>query len=186
MELISILLIAIALAMDAFAVSIASGITLRERCYYHGFRIALLFGTFQALMPVFGYLLGLGFNDLIENVDHWVAFALLVGIGLKMVREGTKGKKMRDLTCTETKPLLFLAVATSIDAFAVGVTFSVLGEGILIPILIIGIITFILSFIGVIIGNRMGHFFERRIEMVGGLALIAIGFSILISHLGIV
>ncbi len=186
MEIISILLIAIALAMDAFAVSIASGITLRERCYYHGFRIALFFGIFQALMPVLGYLLGLGLSDLVSSVDHWIAFALLVGIGLKMVHEGTKRENGKDLPCTGTKPLLILAVATSIDAFAVGVTLSVLREGILIPVLIIGIITFILSFIGVIIGNRMGHFFERRMEFVGGSALIAIGFFILISHLGIV
>ena len=186
MEIITILLIAIALAMDAFAVSIASGITLRERCYYHGFRIGLFFGIFQAAMPVLGYLLGLGFSDLIASVDHWIAFALLVGIGLKMIHEGTKKEKWKDLTCTETKPLLLLAVATSIDAFAVGVTFSVLGGNILIPILLIGIITFVLSFIGVVIGNRIGHFFEKRIELVGGSALIAIGFFILISHLGII
>ncbi len=186
MELITILLIAIALAMDAFAVSIASGITLRERCYYHGFRIALFFGIFQAAMPVLGYLLGLGLSDIIASVDHWIAFALLVGIGLKMVHEGTKKEKLKELTCTETKPLLLLAVATSIDAFAVGVTFSVLGEDILIPIIFIGIITFVLSFIGVVIGNRIGHFFEKRIELVGGSALIAIGFGILISHLGII
>ena len=186
MELITILLIAIALAMDAFAVSIATGITLKERCYYHAFRIGLLFGIFQAAMPVLGYLLGLGLSDLIARVDHWIAFALLVGIGLKMVHEGTKREKWKDLTCTETKPLLFLAVATSIDAFAVGVTLSVLGEGILIPVLIIGTTTFILSYIGVIIGNRMGHFFEKGIELVGGLLLIVIGFTILISHLGIV
>jgi putative Mn2+ efflux pump MntP len=147
-------------------------------------RVGIFFGTFQALMPVLGWLAGLSVADLIAAVDHWVAFALLAIIGSKMIIESVRlesREKQRDPM--NVYLLLTLAVATSIDAFAVGITFALLDVSIVTPIVVIGVVTFSMSFLGVYLGNRVGHLFERRIEIVGGLILIGIGLRILIEHL---
>jgi putative Mn2+ efflux pump MntP len=148
----------------------------------HALRIAFFFGAFQGLMPVAGWFMGSGLRVYLAHVDHWVAFALLSFIGLKMIYESrkmnSKEKKIENLYV-----LLILSVATSIDALAVGLSLSFLNVSIITPAVVISIVTFLFSFAGVLIGNRLGHFFERKIEVVGGLILILIGLKILIEHL---
>lgn len=183
-HLISILFVAVGLSMDAFAVSIVTGSVYRELHVKHALRMALFFGGFQAFMPVIGFLAGLGLKDYISHVDHWVAFGLLLFVGGKMVYEAFQiesAQKNRDPS--NLLILLALAVATSIDALAVGITLSLLTSAICLAVTLIGAITFALSFAGVYIGKRFGHFFESRIEIVGGLILIGIGVKILIQHL---
>jgi putative Mn2+ efflux pump MntP len=184
MDMLTIVLIAVGLAMDSFAVSITSGLAVKEMKVSKAVRVGIFFGTFQALMPVLGWLAGLSVADLIAAVDHWVAFALLAIIGSKMIIESVRlesREKQRDPM--NVYLLLTLAVATSIDAFAVGITFALLDVSIVTPIVVIGVVTFSMSFLGVYLGNRVGHLFERRIEIVGGLILIGIGLRILIEHL---
>ncbi|MBT3354213.1 MAG: manganese efflux pump [Candidatus Scalindua sp.] len=183
MNLLSILIIAVGLAMDAFAVSITCGLTLKRLKIKHAFTIALSFGFFQGVMPMIGWLTGVGFRNFIYNIDHWIAFGLLVVIGGKMIYESFKLEspvKNRELSWTF---LLLLSVATSIDAFAVGLSFSFLKVEIITPSCIIGAVTFILSMIGVVIGKKVGHLSERKIEAFGGIILILIGINILLTHL---
>jgi manganese efflux pump family protein len=182
MDLITITLIAVGLSMDALAVSIAKGMSVTSNRWKPALLLAGLFGIFQALMPVIGWLLGLGFADLIMGVDHWIAFGLLGFIGGKMILDGFKDEKEEDGRLT--MPIaLTLAVATSIDALMVGVSFAFLETSILLPIAIIGLITFVLSLLGFVFGSRLGKVFGSRIEIVGGIILIAIGLRILIEHL---
>jgi putative Mn2+ efflux pump MntP len=182
-DLIAILFIALGLAMDAFAVSITSGFTTKQLKVNHAFRLAAFFGLFQAIMPVIGWLAGFGLRDFISGIDHWIAFGLLSIIGVKMILESTKMSPDKKIDPLNIYVLLMLSIATSIDALAVGLTLSVLNISIITPAIIIGIITFLLSFIGVFIGDRFGHFFENKIEALGGLILIGIGIKILIEHL---
>ncbi len=183
-HLVSILLVAVGLAMDAFAVSVVTGSVYKELHVKHAFRMALFFGGFQAAMPVIGYLAGLGLKSYITNVDHWVAFGLLIFVGGKMVYESFKIEAVEKNRDPSSLPiLLVLAIATSIDALAVGITLSLLTSAIALAVTLIGLVTFGLSFAGVYIGKRFGHFFESRIEVVGGLILIGIGVKILIQHL---
>jgi putative Mn2+ efflux pump MntP len=184
MVLLTITIIAIGLAMDAFAVSIVSGAAYKQLNIKHAFRLALFFGGFQAFMPLIGFLAGLTVKQYIANYDHWVAFALLTAIGAKMIYESTKIKPAHQ----NSEPmnllvLLALSVATSIDALAVGITLSLLRISIVMAAVIIGLITFALSYIGVFIGKTFGHFFESKIEALGGLILIGIGLKILFEHL---
>jgi len=182
MGISTITLIALGLAMDAFAVSIVSGIAIKSLRVKHALKIGLFFGGFQALMPVVGWFTGLGLKNFISGFDHWIAFGLLLFIGVKMIYEANKiDKTRRDPLSIHN--LLILAIATSIDALAVGVTFAFLSVSIIIPIVIIGIVTFLLSFFGTFIGNRIGHFCESKIEVVGGLVLIIMGIKILAEHL---
>ena len=170
--------------MDAFAVSIGSGLCIKRVKNRHALKIAFFFGAFQAVMPVLGWLAGRSLSSLVTHIDHWLAFVLLSFIGGKMIYEARKeqeDKKMLDPL--KLHILLTLSVATSIDALAVGVTFAFLAVTIVTPIAVIGLVTFTLSFLGVHIGNRMGHFFEKKIEVLGGLILIGIGLKILIQHL---
>lgn len=185
MSIVTIIIIAIGLAMDAFAVSVSTGATYKGPRSNHAFRIAIAFGGFQAIMPVAGWFAGLTLRGFIKDYDHWVAFILLAFIGSKMIYESFKIKRVQKQTCGLTSAmLLVLAIATSIDALAVGITFSFLLAGsLLIAIIIIGAITFVLSYAGFYIGKRFGHFFENRIEVFGGLILLAIGFKILVQHL---
>jgi putative Mn2+ efflux pump MntP len=184
MDPITILFIAVGLAMDAFAVSVASGFAIRPFRFRHAFRIALFFGAFQAIMPLIGWGMGFQIKDYITAIDHWAAFGLLSLIGMKMIYESVKMESNVKGIDLRRLPILFLlAVATSIDAFVVGITLALLKTTIIVPIFIIGSVTFVLSFIGVIIGDRFGHFFERRIEIVGGCILIGIGVKILVEHL---
>jgi len=184
MHLATILLIAVGLAMDAFAVSIVTGSVYRELHVKHVLRMALFFGGFQAVMPVIGFLAGLSLKGYIAACDHWIAFGLLSLVGGKMIYESFQieaAEKNRDPS--NLPVLLALSVATSIDALAVGITLSLLTSSIAVAVTIIGVVTFGLSYAGVYIGKRFGHFFESRIEVVGGLILVAIGVKILIEHL---
>jgi len=184
MDMITIIFVALGLAMDAFAVSITSGVTIRHLRINHALRISLCFGSFQAAMPVIGWLAGLSLRDFISGIDHWIAFGLLSFIGLKMIYEAIKMEKgERGIDPLNPSVLFMLSIATSIDALAVGVSFAFLKISIATPIVVIGIVTFLLSFLGIFIGNRIGHFFEKKIEILGGLLLIGIGTKILVEHL---
>jgi putative Mn2+ efflux pump MntP len=183
MPLITIILTAVGLAMDTFAISIVSGATYKELKVQHALRMALFFGGFQALMPLIGYLAGLTVRQYIAPYDHWVAFTLLAAVGVKMIYESFKIEAAeKDRNPADLLILLALAVATSIDALAIGITLSLITHAVITAALIIGLITFILSFVGVYVGKKTGHFFENRIEALGGLVLIAIGLKILIEH----
>ncbi len=184
MNLGTVLLIAFGLAMDAFAVAVAGGFAVRCLRLRYALRIAFWFGFFQAVMPIAGWLAGVCLRGLIGAFDHWIAFGLLALIGGKMIYESFKFEKS-DQCGQEMKlgVLLILAVATSIDALAVGLSLSMLNVVIMVPAILIGLVTFALSFAGVCIGNRFGHFCEKRIELFGGLLLIGIGVKILIQHL---
>ena len=170
--------------MDAFAVSITSGLTIKSLKINNALKIAIFFGLFQAIMSLIGWLAGLSFRDFISDVDHWMAFGLLSVIGCKMIYESSKMElNKKKINPLNIYVLLVLSVATSIDALAVGLSLSFLKVSIVLPAVIIGIVTFLLSIIGVYFGNRFGHYFERKIEIFGGLILICIGIKILIEHL---
>ena len=181
-DIATILLIAVSLAMDAFAVSIAHGMTIRNRRVATGLVMAGSFGAFQAFMPVLGWLAGLTFIEFIANFDHWLAFGLLAFIGGKMIYSARELTEEKDAKLTVSL-LLILSVATSIDALAVGLSFSLLRVSILTPVIAIGVVAFLLSFAGFNFGNRLGKFFERKVQVVGGVVLIAIGIKILLEHL---
>lgn len=188
MKLFEIIVIGIGLAMDALAVSICKGLSMKKTDWKKAIIIALYFGIFQALMPVLGYFLGSTFSSFVQSVDHWIAFILLAIIGANMIMDSTDDEddeieKRNDKV--DVKTMLLLAVATSIDALAVGVTFAFFEVNLLLSISIIGIISFALSFIGVAIGNKFGDRFQNRAELAGGIVLIIIGFKILLEHLGI-
>lgn len=184
MDAATIVLIAFGLAMDAFAVSIANGATTRKLGNNGALKMATFFGAFQAFMPVIGWLAGLSVIDFISGFDHWIAFLLLVFIGCKMIYESiTLEPNQRPANPLNTHTILALSIATSIDALAVGLSFAFLKIFIAIPVIVIGAVTFTLSLAGVYIGSRLGHFFEKKIEVAGGLVLIGIGVKILIEHL---
>lgn len=185
MSLLAILFLAVGLAMDAFAVSVASGFAIKELRVRHAFRVSAFFGGFQAIMPVLGWSGGLVFRRYIESYDHWVAFGLLTAIGVKMIVESfeiREEKEQEEIRALKTRFLLVLAVATSLDALAVGMSLSLIRVDIIGPALIIGIVTFVLCFAGVYVGRRMGHFFENKLEIAAGLLLIGIGVKTLLSH----
>ena len=185
MELITVCGIGVGLAMDTFAISIVSGGVYRQLHIKHALRMALFFGGFQALMPLLGWTLGEKLPDFISPYDHWIAFILLAFIGGKMIYEAFEikevGSKPQDPS--NLGVLLALSVATSIDALVVGITLTLITGSIFQAVLMIGAITFIISYIGWELGRRVGHFFENKIEILGGLILIAIGLKILLSHL---
>ncbi|MDO8804651.1 MAG: manganese efflux pump MntP family protein [Elusimicrobiota bacterium] len=188
MKLVEILFIALGLSMDAFAVSVASGATMKRLHIPNALKMGLFFGGFQALMPVLGWAAGLSMKNFISGWDHWIAFCLLSAVGGKMLYEAFKIKEEEECGGEKTCPfntgtLTVLAVATSIDALAVGLTFSLLQVSIIAPALIIGLVTFLMSVAGVRLGTTGGHFFEHKMEAAGGLILIGIGFKILFSHL---
>lgn len=174
---------AFALAMDALAVAIASGIALRRPRLRQAGMIALCFGGFQAAMPVVGWFIGRSLHGVIAAIDHWVAFGLLAAIGLRMIHESRKAEGVRrDINPLEPRVLLLLGIATSIDALAVGVSLALLGAAILMAALTIGLITFGLSLLGVFVGRRLGRRFGRRTEFAGGMVLIGLGLKILVEH----
>jgi putative Mn2+ efflux pump MntP len=184
MSLPQIIFIAVGLAADAFAVSVSSGAIIERLRLRHVLRIALFFGGFQAIMPWIGWKVGSLASGLIRAVDHWLAFVILSLIGGKMIYESflLKEEAAGNANPLSFSVLLALAVATSIDALAVGVTFSFLNVSIYEPIVIIGAVTFLLSVAGTYIGDYFGHIFENRIELAGGLILIGIGCKILVEH----
>jgi putative Mn2+ efflux pump MntP len=183
MGFLTIFAIAVGLSMDALAVSIVAASVYREMHIRHALRMALFFGGFQAVMPIIGSLAGLGLRAYISTYDHWIAFGLLVFIGGKMIYESfTIESAEKNLDPSNLLVLLTLSVATSIDALAVGVTLSLLSGSVVLAAAFIGLVTFCLSYAGVAIGKRFGHIFESKIEIVGGIILIAIGIKILFQH----
>jgi len=184
---VELILIALGLSMDAFAVAVASGATMKRLEMKNVLKMGLFFGGFQTLMPVAGWFAGIGMRNFIADWDHWAAFGLLAFVGGKMIYESVAMEECsdRDRQCPfDTGTLLMLSLATSIDALAVGLTFSLLSVSIITPVLLIGAVTFALSSAGVAIGMKSGHFFENKIEVIGGLVLILIGLKILLEHLG--
>ncbi len=168
--------------MDAFAVSVCKGLSVQKVKPKHYLIVAAYFGGFQALMPLLGYLLGVRFEAMVANVDHWIAFVLLGLIGANMVRESRTGEEKLDDSFT-VSTMLILAVATSIDALAIGVTFAFLGVNIVEAIILIGITTGIISGVGLKIGNVFGSRYKSKAEMAGGIVLILMGIKILVQHL---
>lgn len=185
MKLFEIVFIGVGLAMDAFAVSVCKGLSINKLKWKSTFIIAMYFGIFQAIMPVFGYLLGSTFSSLVERVDHWIVFILLSIIGGNMIKESTDDEVEKRNDSVDFKTMVVLAIATSIDAFAVGVTFTFFEVNLLLAIMIIGIVTFALSLAGVVIGNKFGDKFQNKAELMGGIILIIIGLKILLEHLNI-
>ena len=186
MSFIEILLIGVALSMDAFAVSVCKGLSMKEVRYSHAAVIALYFGGFQALMPVLGWLGGSYAKSYIENYDHWIAFGLLLVIGVNMIREALKGEEeeTEGEFKLDHKELFLMAVATSIDALAVGIALALDDVNIGFAASVIGVTTFVLSFIGVAIGSRIGSRFQSKAQIAGGIGLICIGLKILAEHMG--
>jgi manganese efflux pump family protein len=188
MNIFTGLFLAFGLAMDAFAAAVASGSAARRFRWTEAFRLAALFGFFQAVMPVIGWLAGLNFKAQIQSFDHWLAFVLLCGIGGKMIYDDLKADdETEDNEAAKSSrlfPLLILALATSIDALAVGFSLTFLGS-ILMPVFTIGAVTFALSLAGVYLGHRYRHFGRRKARLVGGLILIGIGTKILTEHLSL-
>jgi putative Mn2+ efflux pump MntP len=184
MNTISIIFIAVGLAMDAFAVSIASGMAIHRVRARHALTLALWFGSFQAIMPVLGWLAGWQMKAQIEKFDHWIAFGLLFFIGAKMIYESFKLETLEDdYDPTHPRVAVVLAVATSIDALAVGVSLAALSVPIVVPVIVIGLTAFAFSFVGVWLGEHFGHLCEKKIEVLGGIILIGIGVKILVTHL---
>ena len=184
MGLITIIIIAVGLSMDAFAVSIVSGTTYKKLGIKHALRIAGFFGGFQAIMPLIGALAALSVKGYIANYDHWIAFGLLVAVGGKMIYESFKMRPSdKGFDPSNIAVLLVLSVATSIDALAMGVTLTLLKTPIMAAVIIIGMVTFAISYAGVLIGKNFGRLFPERIEAVGGLVLIGLGLKILLEHL---
>ena len=180
--MLEVLLLAFALSMDAFAVSIGIGVKNKYFNTFLAFKVALFFGFFQGLMPLFGYLSNLGLGSAIESIDHWVAFILLSILGGKMLYESFNENIEDDIAQITNKLLLYLAIATSIDAMAAGFTLNLLSLDPYLSMIIIGIITFIFSFVGVYIGSKGGGFLEEKSEKIGGVILIGIAVKILIEH----
>ncbi len=184
MGVFSIFSIAVGLAMDACAVSITSGTSVQRVKPGNAIIMAALFGSFQALMPVAGWFLGRGIHSLISSIDHWIAFGLLGLIGGKMIIESfNPGHARKRTNPFQLDVLVLLALATSIDAFCVGISLSLLCASILLPVIVIGSITFFLSLISVYVGKKLGDVLRNKVEFLGGVILICIGFKILIEHL---
>ena len=186
MGITEIIFIGISLAMDAFAVSICKGLSMKKMDFKKAIIIGLYFGIFQALMPVAGYLLGSTFAEFIEKVDHWVAFILLLIIGGNMIKESFENERNKSNDNVDFKTMLILAIATSIDALAVGITFAFFEVNIVLAVSVIGIITFIMSILGVKIGNRFGDKYQNKAELAGGIILILIGLKILLEGLRLI
>ena len=183
MGILEIILIAIGLAMDAFAVSICKGLSMKKMNWKKAIIIGVYFGLFQGLMPVVGYFLGVSFESLVTKIDHWIAFGLLVFIGTNMLKEAFGNASENCNDNVDFKTMVVLAIATSIDALTVGITFSFLKVNILLSIFIIGIITFLICVIGVKIGNKFGNKYEVKAKIAGGVILILMGIKILLEHL---
>lgn len=182
-----IFLIGVALSMDAFAVSVCKGLSVKKAGVKHVLTVGVYFGGFQALMPMLGFLLGYKFESFITNIDHWIAFVLLAIIGGNMIREALgKDEDDKENDDFSFKAMLPLAVATSIDALAVGISFAFLGVDIVTAALLIGATTFVLSGAGIFVGNIFGSKYKSKAELAGGIVLILIGAKILLEHLGII
>lgn len=190
MGFVELLLVGVGLSMDAFAVSVCKGLCMKRLNMRQALVIALFFGGFQALMPLIGWALGTQFEQFITPVDHWIAFGLLLIIGAKMLWDSFHGDDDEQLSCAvdgrlDLRELTMMAVATSIDALAVGITFAFLRVDIVVSVVVIGVTTFALSLVGVAVGHRFGARYEKTATIAGGVVLILIGLKILLEHLGI-
>lgn len=189
MGILDMFLVGVGLSMDAFAVSVCKGLSARSIDWGRAFVTALFFGGFQALMPLLGWLLGTSIQSFIEPIDHWIAFVLLAGIGIKMLWDAFHD----DGACTPDKQdvrtflaeLVVLSIATSIDALVAGISFAMANIDIWVAITVIGVTTFVLSLVGTVVGNKFGSKFERAATIAGGVALIILGLKILLEHLGL-
>ena len=185
MSLLTLFITAVGLSMDAFAVAICKGLAMKKLSWKKALIIGLWFGGFQALMPTIGYLLGTRFERYVTAIDHWIAFVLLALIGANMVKESFSKEEESSNDAVDFKTMFLLAIATSIDALAVGVTYAFLQVRIVPAVSFIGIITFTLSIVGVKIGNVFGLKYKSKAELTGGIILIVMGIKILLEHLGL-
>lgn len=184
MEILTISLIALGLTGDTLAVSVSTGLSLAKIRFVQAMKIAIVLAVFQSLMPVVGWFLGLQIKDLIKEFDHWIAFLLLAAIGGKMIWESFENSDGESsFNPLKLNVLIGIAVATSIDALVVGVSFAFINTNILLSVAIIGFFTFMVSMTGVFIGKKTGALFGKKVEIIGGLILIGIGIKILIEHL---
>lgn len=186
MDIITLFSLAVGLSMDAFAVSVCKGLAMKKLTVKKMIIVGLWFGGFQAFMPVIGYMLGVQFKSRITAIDHWIAFLLLGIIGLNMIRDSRSEEEESTSDSLAVKDMLILAVATSIDALAVGITFAFLNVNIFRAVSFIGVITFILSITGVKAGNVFGTRYKAKAELAGGIILILLGFKILLEHTGVI
>ena len=184
-DFLSVFLIALGLSADCFAVALSGGISKINHSWPRLLRVSFSFGLFQVLMPVLGWLAGRTVVELIADYDHWVAFAMLAIVSGRMLWESFRSERGQGKEVDITRGLLLitLSIATSIDALAVGISFAFLEISIVTPVMVIGTVTFILSFLGVLVGDKIGHVFENKIEILGGIILIGIGVKILYEHL---
>jgi len=184
MNILVTFFIAFGLALDAFAVAVSSGIVAPHVRFRHALKVGIFFGIFQGGMPVIGWATGSLFRNVISGIDHWVSFVLLCFVGLHMVYESLKrGSQRSGVNPLDIHILLLLSVATSVDALAAGVSFAFLNVAIVRTVLIIGTVTFLLSFVGYYLGDKLGAFFKERIRIIGGLILVLIGVKILLEHI---
>lgn len=183
MGIIELIILSVGLAMDAFAVAICKGLSMPKMNWKKAYIIGMYFGVFQGLMPLVGYMLGINFQNKITNIDHWIAFILLGVIGINMIKEAISKEEETSNDSVQFKEMIILAIATSIDALAVGITFAFLKVNILLAISLIGIVTFVLSLIGVKIGNIFGDKYEKKAQFAGGIILVLLGIKILLEHL---
>ncbi len=183
MTALELIIMSVGLAMDAGAAAICKGACMRRFNAKEAGLIALFFGVFQAVMPLIGWYLGTQFSLYIQTLDHWIAMLLLAALGLRMIWEAVHEED--ELACTplDLKELLALSIATSIDALAAGIALAVLNTGIAVPVLVIGLVTALLSFIGVVIGSRFGKQYQTKAQIIGGVVLCVIGLKILVEHL---
>lgn len=186
MGILEISLLGVGLAMDAFAVSICKGLSMKKMNWKNAIIIALYFGIFQALMPMIGYFFGTTFESFVTTFDHWIAFILLALIGGNMIKESFDNEDEKKNDKVDFKTMIVLALATSIDALAVGITFAFFDVNLLLAVAIIGIITFIISILGVKIGNKFGDKYQNKAELIGGIILVILGIKILLEHLNII
>lgn len=184
MGLLELFILAVGLSMDAFAVSVCKGLAMPKITLRRTFIVGAWFGGFQALMPAVGYVLGVQFRDKITAVDHWIAFLLLGVIGANMIKEALSGECENESDSLDVRTMFLLAVATSIDALAVGITFAFLKVHIIAAVSFIGMTTFVISAAGVKIGNVFGTKYKSKAELAGGIILILLGLKILLEHLG--
>ena len=183
MEVMTIFLIALSLAMDAFAVSIANGVSVIHFGKKEAIKQGIYFGLFQFLMPLLGWLLGISVKNAMEAIDHWIAFFLLALIGGSMIWESLRKEEQKNITVLTNKNLVLQAIATSIDALAIGVSFAILEVHIVFASAVIGVVAFVLSYIGGILGKYLGEFLQKKASIAGGIVLIVVGFKILLEHM---
>lgn len=183
MSFLTLFLLAVGLSFDSFAVSVSSGLLKKEILFWQAVRIAFFLALFQALMPVVGWLGGVSIKNFMEPFDHWIAFILLSGIGVKMIVESFKNDEDKTVNPLDIKFIISISVATSIDALVVGISFALIEVNIVVAFLVIGAVTFVASMLGILCGKKSGGKLGKRMEILGGLILIAIGAKILIQHL---